>query len=60
VALGARSFFRTCQSRNMHVDRGMGVPPYVAEHIRGAMADYQKGHMSGADNNIEEPPDGDP
>jgi NAD(P)H dehydrogenase (quinone) len=32
----------------------MGVPPYVVlQHLRGAMADYQTGHMSGADNNIE-------
>ena len=31
----------------------MGVPPYVVQHLRGAMADYQKGHMSGADNNVE-------
>jgi NAD(P)H dehydrogenase (quinone) len=29
----------------------MGVPPYVVQHFRGAMADYQTGHMSGADNN---------
>jgi NAD(P)H dehydrogenase (quinone) len=31
----------------------MGVPPYVVQHLRGAMADYQKGHMSGADDNVE-------
>jgi NAD(P)H dehydrogenase (quinone) len=31
----------------------MGVPPYVVQHLRGAMADYQKGHMSGVDNNVE-------
>lgn len=31
----------------------MGVPSYIVEHLRGAMADYQNGHMSGADNNIE-------
>jgi hypothetical protein len=31
----------------------MGVPSYVVEHLRGAMADYQTSHMSGADNNIE-------
>jgi hypothetical protein len=31
----------------------IGVPPYVVEHLRGAMANYQIGHMSGADNNIE-------
>jgi NAD(P)H dehydrogenase (quinone) len=31
----------------------MGVPPYVVQHFRGAMADYQTGHMSGADNNVE-------
>jgi uncharacterized protein YbjT (DUF2867 family) len=32
----------------------MGVPPYVVQHFRGAMADYQNGHMSGSDNNVEE------
>jgi NAD(P)H dehydrogenase (quinone) len=31
----------------------MGVPPYFVQHLRGAMADYQTGHMSGADNNVE-------
>ena len=31
----------------------MGVPPYVIQHLSGAMVDYQHGHMSGADNNIE-------
>lgn len=31
----------------------MGVPPYIVEHLRGAMADYHVGRMSGADNNIE-------
>jgi uncharacterized protein YbjT (DUF2867 family) len=31
----------------------MGVPPYVVQHLRGAMADYQVGRMSGADNNVE-------
>ncbi len=31
----------------------MGVPPYVVQHLSGAMADYQKGAMSGADDNVE-------
>lgn len=31
----------------------MGVPPYIVQHLGGAMADYQRGHMSGADNNVE-------
>ena len=31
----------------------MGVPPYVLQHFAGAMQDYQNGHMSGADNNVE-------
>jgi uncharacterized protein YbjT (DUF2867 family) len=31
----------------------MGVPPYVVQHLGGAMEDYQNGHMSGSDNNIE-------
>jgi len=34
--------------------RAMGVPPYVVQHLGGAMVDYQNGHMSGADNNIEQ------
>ncbi|MFM0021600.1 NmrA family NAD(P)-binding protein [Paraburkholderia azotifigens] len=31
----------------------MGVPPYIVQHLGGAMADYQKGRMSGADDNVE-------
>ncbi|MBT2792816.1 NmrA family NAD(P)-binding protein [Paraburkholderia strydomiana] len=31
----------------------MGVPPYIVQHLGGAMADYQHGHMSGTDNNVE-------
>lgn len=31
----------------------MGVPPYIVQHLRGAMADYHRGRMSGADNNVE-------
>jgi NAD(P)H dehydrogenase (quinone) len=31
----------------------MGIPPYVVEHLRGAMEDYQTRHMSGPDNNVE-------
>jgi NAD(P)H dehydrogenase (quinone) len=31
----------------------MGVPPYVVQHFGGAMDDYQHGHMSGADSNVE-------
>jgi NAD(P)H dehydrogenase (quinone) len=34
--------------------RALGVPPYVVQHLSGAMVDYQNGHMSGADNNIEQ------
>jgi uncharacterized protein YbjT (DUF2867 family) len=33
--------------------RQMGVPAYVLQHFSGAMLDYQHGHMSGADDNIE-------
>lgn len=32
----------------------IGVPPYVVQHFRGAMDDYQHGHMAGADNNVEQ------
>lgn len=31
----------------------MGVPPYIVQHLGGAMADYHNGRMSGADNNVE-------
>lgn len=31
----------------------MGVPAYIVQHLRGAMADYHLGRMSGADNNVE-------
>jgi NAD(P)H dehydrogenase (quinone) len=31
----------------------MGVPAYVVQHLGGAMLDYQDGHMSGSDNNVE-------
>jgi NAD(P)H dehydrogenase (quinone) len=54
VALGRKIVFQ-----DLPIDEyctsieAMGVPPYVVQHLRGAMADYQKGHMSGADNNIE-------
>jgi hypothetical protein len=31
----------------------MGVPPYIVQHLSGAMEDYQNGVMSGSDNNVE-------
>jgi uncharacterized protein YbjT (DUF2867 family) len=31
----------------------MGVPAYIVQHLSGAMIDYQNGHMSGSDNNVE-------
>jgi NAD(P)H dehydrogenase (quinone) len=31
----------------------MGVPPYIVQHLGGAMQDYQHGHMAGADDNVE-------
>lgn len=30
-----------------------GVPPYIVQHLSGAMEDYQNGVMSGSDNNVE-------
>ncbi|TPG52063.1 NAD(P)H-binding protein [Sphingomonas glacialis] len=30
----------------------MGVPPYIVQHLGGAMLDYQNGHMAGADDNV--------
>ena len=35
------------------VPREGGVPPYIVQHLSGAMVDYQNGHMSGADDNVE-------
>ncbi|MFD1275908.1 hypothetical protein [Streptomyces kaempferi] len=34
--------------------KDMGLPEYTIQYIGGAMIDYQNGHMSGADKNIEE------
>jgi NAD(P)H dehydrogenase (quinone) len=54
TALGRRIVFENppideyCQSLEK-----MGVPAYVIQHLRGAMNDYQHGHMSGSDNNVE-------
>ena len=31
----------------------MHVPSYIVQHLSGAMLDYQNGHMSGSDNNVE-------
>ncbi|NPD66098.1 NmrA family NAD(P)-binding protein [Lichenicola cladoniae] len=31
----------------------IGVPPYVVQHLRFAMDDYQHGAMSGSDDNVE-------
>lgn len=31
----------------------MGVPAYVVQHLSGAMLDYQRGVMSGMNNNVE-------
>ena len=38
----------------LSLSRAMGIPPYVVQHLSGAMVDYQNGHMSGSDNNIEQ------
>jgi len=32
----------------------MGVPPYIVQHLGGAMHDYQNGHMAGVDSNVEQ------
>ena len=32
----------------------LNVSAYIIQHLSGAMVDYQHGHMSGADNNVEE------
>lgn len=54
VALGRKIVFQ-----DLPIDEycasieAMGVPAYVVQHLRGAMADYHVGRMSGADNNIE-------
>lgn len=54
VALGRKIVFQ-----DLPIDEycdsieAMGVPAYIVQHLRGAMADYHVGRMSGADNNIE-------
>jgi uncharacterized protein YbjT (DUF2867 family) len=54
VALG-----RTIVHQDLPIDEycasieAMGVPAYIVQHLRGAMADYHIGRMSGADNNVE-------
>jgi NAD(P)H dehydrogenase (quinone) len=53
-ALGRKIIFQ-----NLPIDKycrsleAQGVPAYVVQHLGGAMDDYQHGHMSGADNNVE-------
>lgn len=54
IALGRKIVFQ-----NVSIDEycfslaERGVPPYVVQHFGGAMPDYQRGHMSGMDNNVE-------
>jgi NAD(P)H dehydrogenase (quinone) len=31
----------------------IGIPPYLVQHLRGTMLDYQAGRLSGTDDNIE-------
>lgn len=53
-ALGRKIVFQ-----NLPIDEycrsleAVGVPAYVVQHLSGAMDDYQHGHMSGADDNVE-------
>jgi NAD(P)H dehydrogenase (quinone) len=53
-ALGRKIVFQDLPvSEYVESLRDMGVPPYVVQHLSGAMVDYQNGHMSGADDNVE-------
>jgi uncharacterized protein YbjT (DUF2867 family) len=53
-ALGRKIVFQDLPVEEYIASLGqMGVPPYVLQHFSGAMVDYQHGHMSGADDNIE-------
>jgi NAD(P)H dehydrogenase (quinone) len=53
-ALGRKIVFE-----NVSVDEycksiaAMGVPPYIVQHLGGAMEEYQHGAMSGSDSNVE-------
>lgn len=53
-ALGRKIVFQDLPVEE-YVDslKEMGVPPYIVQHLGGAMVDYQNGHMSGADDNVE-------
>jgi len=54
VALGRKIVFQDLPIDDYCASiEAMGVPAYVVQHLRGAMADYHVGRMSGADNNIE-------
>jgi NAD(P)H dehydrogenase (quinone) len=53
-ALGRRIVFQDLPvAEYVESLREMGVPPYIVQHLGGAMVDYQHGHMSGADDNVE-------
>lgn len=54
VALGRRIVFQDIPIDDYcEAVEAMGLPPYVVQHFRGAMKDYQDGVMSGSDDNIE-------
>ncbi|WP_144147508.1 NmrA family NAD(P)-binding protein [Paraburkholderia sp. BCC1884] len=53
-ALGRKIVFQDLPiDEYCHSIEAMGVPPYIVQHLGGAMADYQQGRMSGSDNNVE-------
>jgi NAD(P)H dehydrogenase (quinone) len=53
-ALGRRIVFQDLPvAEYVESLREMGVPPYIVQHLGGAMVDYQHGHMSGTDDNVE-------
>ena len=52
-ALGRKIVFQDLPIDEYCASIEMGVPAYIVQHLHGAMADYQTGHMAGADNNVE-------
>ena len=53
-ALGRKIVFQDLPIREYCASlESMGVPAYIVQHLCGAMLDYQNGHMSGSDNNVE-------
>ena len=54
VALGRKITFENVSIDEYCRSLGpMGVPPYIIQHLGGAMEDYQRGVMAGMNDNVE-------